>query len=78
MVYLRQQLHVDTETAVEVRPWLGNQSLRELLLEHQHSAPEDGLLGEQFEDEGRADLVGYIGDADVEEGKLDCEYISRY
>jgi hypothetical protein len=34
-------------------------------------------MGEQLEDEGRGDLVGHVGDADVKVGQVDLHEVAQ-
>jgi hypothetical protein len=39
--------------------------------------PGHGTVGEQLEDEGRGDLVGHVGDADVKVGQVDLHEVAQ-
>jgi hypothetical protein len=39
--------------------------------------PGHGPVGEQFEDERGGDLVGHVGDADVEVGQVDLHEVAQ-
>ncbi len=49
MVNLRQELDVNTESAVKLGTRFGNESLGKLFLEHEDCAAEHGLVGQEFE-----------------------------
>ena len=40
VVYSGKELSVGRETAVELVPWFGHQTLGKLALEHQHGTPD--------------------------------------
>jgi hypothetical protein len=48
MVNLRQELDVNTESAVKLGTGFGNESLGELFLEHEDCATEHRLVGQEF------------------------------
>ena len=76
VVDARQQLRVDGQAAVELLARLGRQAERELALEHEYGALEEGPMHEQLEDKGRADLIGHVGHAHVEERQLVLEHVA--
>ena len=45
-------------------------------LEHEDGAAEEGAVQEEFEDEGRGDLVRHVGHAHVEERQVRLDRIS--
>ena len=45
-------------------------------LEHEDGAAEEGAVQEEFEDEGRGDLVWHVGHAHVEERQVGLDRIS--
>lgn len=65
----RPHLRIHTEPAIQLVPRPREQPHGEFALEHEHSAAGRGGHGEEFEDEWGGDLVGRVGDADVEVGK---------
>ena len=75
MVDFGQKLSVDREAAVERVSRIGYQAHGKLPLEHDNSTSEGGPVREKLECEGRRDLVGDVGNADVEVGKIALEHI---
>jgi hypothetical protein len=69
-------LYVDGETRVEFLAGLGEEAHGEFALEHEDAGAWGVGEGEQFEDEGRRDLVGCVGDADVEVGEFGLYSVS--
>ena len=47
-------------------------------LEHEDGAAEEGAVQEEFEDEGRGDLVRHVGNANVKEGQLSLDDITHH
>lgn len=63
-------MHVGGETTPEVVTGTCDQTESKFSLEHEDGTSEEGTVGEELEDERRRDLVGSVGDADVEIGQL--------
>lgn len=76
MVHLRVQLHVRGQAGPEVRAGTRDEAERELALEHQDRDAAQRAVREQAEDERRGDLVGRVGDADVEVGQLGFDEVA--
>ena len=70
VVYLRVELHVRGEARPERGAGLRDEAQCELALEHQDCGAEERAVREEAEDERGRDLVGRVGDADVEVGQL--------
>jgi len=66
----RQQLRVDGEAGVERVGGLGRQAHRKLVLVHDDRGAEGGAVRQQAEGEGGGDVVGDVGDHQVEEGQV--------
>jgi hypothetical protein len=77
MVDLCVQLHVGGQAGPEGRAGLRDEPHGEFALEHQYGHSEERAVREQAEDEWGGDLVGRVGDADVEVGQL-CFYKVAY
>ena len=77
VVHPCQELDIDGQSAVEIAARPGDQSHRELPLEHEDCAAENGPVLKEFKDEGRGDLVRSVGDAEVEERKWYLDSIAR-
>ena len=73
MIDFSEELGVDGEAAVELVAGLGRETLREFFLEHDDRATEHGAVRKELEEEGGRNLIGDVGDADVEEGEGDFE-----
>jgi hypothetical protein len=71
-------LSVDGKSAVEFVPGSSNKTLRKFQLDHDHSTSEKGSMQQQFEDEGRRDLVRDVGDAQVEERQFCLDHVSNF
>jgi len=71
-------LSINGKSAVEFVSGSSNKTLREFQLDHDHSAPEKGSMQQQFEDEGRRDLVRDVGDAQVEKRQFCLDHISNF
>ena len=69
-VDFRVELHVRGEARPERGAGLRDEAQRELALEHQDCGAEERAVREEAEDERGGDLVGRVGDADVEVGQL--------
>jgi hypothetical protein len=69
VVHLGVELHIRGEAAPQRSSGARNEAQRELALEHEDRDTEQRAMREEAEDEGGGDLVGRVGDADVEVGK---------
>jgi len=76
VVHFSQQLSVDRKAAVLGVSHLGIQSLGKLLLVHKQGATEKGSVCDEFECNNGRNLVWQVGNADIEERKLDFHHIS--
>jgi len=66
---IRPHLRIHTEPTIQFISRAREQTHGEFALEHQHGAARRRGHGEEFEDERGGDLVGRVGDADVEVGE---------
>ena len=66
---IRPHLRIHTEPAIQLIPRSRKQPHGEFALKHENGAARGRGHGEEFEDERGGDLVGRVGDADVEAGK---------
>ena len=63
VIYSRQQLDVDRQTAVHIAAWLGYQPLGEFPLKHEHGAAEHWPVLQELEDKWRTDLIRRVRNA---------------
>lgn len=73
-----QKLGVDGKAAVELVAGLSHQTLGEFTLEHEHGHAEERPMKQQFEHQGRRDLIGHIGHARVEERQVRLDHIADH
>jgi hypothetical protein len=78
VVDLGVELHVRGQTRPERGTGLRDEPHRELALEHQYGHAEERSVRQEAEDERGRDLVGRVGDADVEVGELRLDEIADY
>ena len=71
-----QQLRVNRQTTEERVARLRNQALCELLLKHDHRAPEERAMRQELERDGGRDLVRHVRNAHVEVRQLRPQYIT--
>ena len=76
VVHARVQLHVRGQARPERGARLRDEAQRKLALEHQDRHAEERPVREQAEDERRGDLVGRVGDADVEVRQLRLDKVA--
>ena len=82
----RQQLRVHRQAAIQIvsrstpehsgKRLLGTQSLRELLLEHEHGSAEEGTVLEQLKHNARRNDVGDVCNAQIEVRKLHLQEVA--
>lgn len=71
-------MDVGAETGPEGGGGACDETKGEFALEHEDSAAEEGAVGEEAEDERGGDLVGGVGDADVEVGEGGFDEVADY
>jgi hypothetical protein len=74
---LGKQLCVDGETTVEGVSGLSHKTHGELTLEHEKCVTELGAVSQKLEGQRRRDLVGSVGDTDIEIGEIDLDTITK-
>ena len=74
----REKLDIHAEPAVHIGTGLSEQPLRELSLKHEYCASELGSMLQQLKDQRTTNLVGRIGNADIEERHWCLNSISLY
>jgi hypothetical protein len=78
VVDLGVELHVRGQTRPERGTRLGDEPHGEFPLEHQYGHAEERSVRKETEDERRGDLVGCVGDADVEVREFGLHEITDY
>ena len=76
MIDSGEKLNVDTESAIHIGAWFGNQSLCKFPLKHQHGTSEHWTMRQKFENKRRRNLIRRICDTNIKERHLSFDCIT--